>query len=129
VKVRYYQAWGAERPYAYWVWADLACLVLCAGPVAGPVLVRAVGRMWAALRSRAVRREDLPSVLVLCAVAAILVADLSGLSKGEVERIWLPYAVWLLAAAALLPLAARRGFLALQAATALLVNHLLLTHW
>ena len=27
--------------------------------------------------------------------AAILIADLSGLSKAEVERIWLPFAVWL----------------------------------
>jgi hypothetical protein len=60
---------------------------------------------------------------------AVLAADLSGLSKAEVERIWLPFAVWLPAGAALLPVGDRRGWLAAQAATALLVNHLLLTTW
>jgi len=41
----------------------------------------------------------------------------------------LPFAIWLLAATALLPERHRRRWLGLQAATALLVNHLLLTHW
>jgi hypothetical protein len=36
-------------------------------------------------------------------VASVLVADLSGLSKGEVERIWLPFAPWVTVAAAALP--------------------------
>jgi hypothetical protein len=58
---------------------------------------------------------------------AIGAADLSGLSKAEVERIWLPYAIWLLAAAACLPAAHRRRWLAVQALTALVVSHLLLT--
>ena len=41
----------------------------------------------------------------LCAAAAlaVLVADPSGLSKAEVERIWLPFAVWLIARTGLLP--------------------------
>ena len=56
-------------------------------------------------------------------------ADLSGYSKAEVERIWLPFAVWLLAGAALIPPADRRTWLAAQAAGALTVNHLLLTTW
>jgi hypothetical protein len=47
----------------------------------------------------------------------------------EVERIWLPYAIWLLAATAWLPAGHRRGWLVAQALTALLVNHLLLTGW
>jgi hypothetical protein len=68
-------------------------------------------------------------LLPLAAVAAIAAADLSGLSKAEVERIWLPFAVWLPAGAALLPAAAHRWWLAAQAATALVVNHLLLTTW
>jgi hypothetical protein len=46
-----------------------------------------------------------------------------------VERIWLPFAVWLMAGAALLPPATRRGWLIVQATLALLVNHLLLTTW
>jgi methylthioxylose transferase len=56
-------------------------------------------------------------------------ADLSGLSKAEVERIWLPYEIWLIPATAWLPPAHRRGWLAVQALTALAVNHLLLTNW
>ncbi len=63
------------------------------------------------------------------ALLAILAADLSGYSKAEVERIWLPFAVWLMAGAALLPAPGRRVWLVAQAAVALLVNHLLLTTW
>lgn len=59
----------------------------------------------------------------------MLVADLSGMSKAETERIWIPFALWMLPAAALLPGADRRRWLTLQAALALLVNHLLLTTW
>jgi hypothetical protein len=44
-----------------------------------------------------------------------------------VERIWLPFAVWLPAGAILLT--GRRRWLIAQAATALLVNHLFLTSW
>jgi hypothetical protein len=68
-------------------------------------------------------------VLPLAALSAILAADLSGLSKAEVERIWLPFAVWLTAGAAMLPTPTRWFWLIVQAATALLVNHLLLTTW
>jgi hypothetical protein len=68
-------------------------------------------------------------LLPLAAATAIVAADLSGLSKAEVERIWLPFAVWLPAGAGLLPPGSRRTWLAVQAATALLINHLLLTVW
>ena len=121
---RYNQGWAAQRPYGYWVWADLAALVLSAGPVVAPALVRAGRATWGAGARRA------PTVwLPALALAAVLAADLSGLSKAEVERIWLPYEVWLLAATAWLPPRARRPALALQALVALLVNHLLLTNW
>jgi hypothetical protein len=121
---RYYQGLASHRPYAYWVWANLALLVLSAGPAAATILRRAVP---AALRDRA--RQTPVVLLPLAAFAAIAAADLSGLSKAEVERIWLPFAVWLPAGAALLPAAAHRWWLAAQAATALVVNHLLLTTW
>jgi len=65
--------------------------------------------------------------LPIAATAAVLAADLSGLSKAEVERIWLPFAVWLLVATTHLPHGHRRWWLAAQAATALAVNHLLWT--
>jgi methylthioxylose transferase len=113
---RYYQGIAADRPYAYWVWANLALVVLSAGPAAAPILRRAVAAPRTAL-------------LPLAALAAILAADLSGLSKAEVERIWLPFTVWLVAGAALLPAPGRRFWLIVQAATALLVNPRLLTTW
>jgi methylthioxylose transferase len=68
-------------------------------------------------------------VLGAAAALAVLTADLSGLSKAEVERIWLPFAVWLIPAAGLLPAQRARGWLSAQAVLALLVNHLLLTTW
>lgn len=115
---RYYQGIATGRPYGYWVWADLACLALATGPVVGPGL----RRLW---RSR---HTGLAAV-VAGAVVAVAASDLSGLSKAEVERIWLPFAVWLVAAAALLPRTSRRWWLAAQAATALAVNSLLVTNW
>jgi hypothetical protein len=83
------------------------------------------------VRRAAVPPPRLSAVVLLpgAAVLAILAADLSGYSKAEVERIWLPFAVWLLAGADLLPAPARRGWLAAQAVVALLINHLLLTTW
>jgi hypothetical protein len=119
---RYYQDLGRTRPYNYWVWADLAALVLSAGPVLAPGVRRAVVSLWS-------RPIPIVAVLALGAAVAIAVADKSGLSKAEVERIWLPFAVWLMSAAALLPAGARRWWLAGQAVTALAVGHLVLTNW
>ncbi|MBO8196326.1 hypothetical protein ITI46_32500 [Streptomyces oryzae] len=73
-------------------------------------------------------REKL-ALLVLAALLTVAVADLSGMSKAETERIWLPFLTWLLPAAALLPRRSARYWLAAQAAVALLVNHILLTGW
>jgi hypothetical protein len=112
---RYYQGIGALRPYAYWVWADLAALVLAAGPATIAGLRRLPGS---------------PLLLITgAAMLAVLLADVTGLSKAEVERIWLPFTVWLVPAAALLPAPTRRWWLAAQALTALAVNHLVLTNW
>ena len=132
VVVRYYQGIASERPYAYWIWADLALVIASAGPAAAVLLRRAV--LDADLPAL-VRRPRLfaglgPAVLLpFAALAAVLAADLSGLSKAEVERIWLPFAVWLAAGATLIPRPTRRFWLIVQASVALLVNHLLLTTW
>lgn len=67
------------------------------------------------------------ALLVAAAFAALLIADLSGMSKAETERIWLPFATWLLASGAFLT--RPRAWLAAQAALALFLNHLLLTGW
>jgi hypothetical protein len=112
------------------VWADLAAVVVCAGPAAAVILRRAVAATLPTIRRPRTGIQLPPAVVLpLAALSAILAADLSGLSKAEVERIWLPFAVWLTAGAALLPTPTRRFWLIVQAATALLVNHLLLTTW
>lgn len=66
-------------------------------------------------------------MLAWAALGALLAADLSGMSKAETERIWLPFVMWLLAAGALVREV--RVWLAAQAVLALLLNHLLLTGW
>jgi hypothetical protein len=124
---RYHQSIAEFRPYAYWVWADLACLVLATGPAAAAGLRRAAPHFHNGLPGRPPAEPVV--MLVRAAALAVLTAALSGLSKAEVERIWLPFAVWLVAGAALLPASTRRGWLAAGAAVALPVNHLLLTNW
>jgi hypothetical protein len=135
VTIRYYEPgeYGLVRPYSYWVWANLACLAVVLGPAGAAGLRRAFGQ------GEPAAAEDtshghwwyLNSPQLLCGVAAIavLTADLSGLSKAEVERIWLPFAAWLIAATGLLPTRQARWWLAAQAVVALGVNHLLLTTW
>lgn len=114
---RYYQGVGLTRPYGYWVWANLACVVLAAGPA----VAAGIGR-WN-------RRAGAVAVLAAAALLAIGFADVSGLSKAETERIWLPFDVWLLPVVSLLDVRHRRWWLGAQAATALAVNHLVLTVW
>ncbi|MEE1927196.1 hypothetical protein V1J52_03210 [Streptomyces sp. TRM 70351] len=117
---RYYQGAAGVRPYAYYVWGNLAAQVVSVGLAAVAGLRRAAAGL----------RRPSPLVLLLAGAAlAMLVADLSGMSKAETERIWLPFALWLLPAAALLPARGHRWWLGAQAAVALAVNHLLLTGW
>ncbi|WP_019547804.1 hypothetical protein [Streptomyces sulphureus] len=127
---RYYQGVAATRPYAYWVWANLACTALATGPAAAAGVRRLLARTPRAvtrLRARRARGADRATLLVAALLAALLLADASGMSKGETERIWLPFMVWLPAACAALH--RNRSWLAAQAALALLLNHLLLTGW
>lgn len=122
VQERYWQGIALNRPFQYWSWANLAAVV-CAvglGTVAG------VGR---AFDIAAIRRRCGLHLVVLGALLAIVCADLSMLSKAEVERIWLPFTVWLTAAAALLPPRSHRWWLALNVVGALVLNHVILTNW
>lgn len=119
VRVIYALSIAASRPYDYFVWANLAAVSFAVGPAVYAGVRRAVVAPGALPRAAA--------LLTASALVAILVADLSGLSKAEVERIWLPFAVWLVVPCALLP--RPRTWLAAQAALALAVNHLLLTVW
>ncbi|MET8560017.1 hypothetical protein ABZV75_05145 [Streptomyces flaveolus] len=122
---RYYQGVGGIRPYGYWVWANPACTVLVTGLATAAGLRRTAAPL--ARHRTAPSAESRLALLVAAALAALLAADLSGMSKAETERIWLPFATWLLPACALLP--RPRAWLTAQATLALLLNHLLLTGW
>jgi hypothetical protein len=119
---RYYQGVATQRPFSYWGWANFAS-ALCA---VGPAAAVGIGR---ALRPGAIRRRDAVVLLALAGLLAMIIADVSALSKAEVERIWLPFSVWLLVATALLPRSSHRFWLAGQAIAALLINHLVWTYW
>lgn len=119
VQVIYALSVAQTRPYTYFVWANLAALAFAVGPAVVAGLRRAV--VW----PRAL--PPAAAALVLAGATAILLADVSGLSKAEVERIWLPFGIWLTVSCALLPRA--RMWLAAQAGLALAVNHLLSTVW
>jgi len=118
LRERYWAGIAHDRPASYWLWGNLAALALGAGP--------AIGAALGAVKRYADRTV---TPLVIGAAAAVALADLSLMSKAEVERIWLPFTPWLLVATAALPDRWRRPMLALQAATALLVQHLLATTW
>ncbi len=119
---RYYQGIASERPFSYWGWANFASL-LCA---VGVATAAALHRVFAP--SRLLARDGL-TMLVAGAALAVVIADVSALSKAETERIWLPFAVWLLAATALLPVRGHRWWLGAQAVLALGIVHLVLTNW
>ena len=122
LRQRYWAGIAGARPYAYWVWGDLVALTCAIGIPAAVGLRRAFDR-------DALRRRSGLHLLLVAFVVVVLLADLSGLSKAETERIWLPFAVWLVAAPALLPPRCHRLCLVAQAAGAIVINSLLLTNW
>ncbi|NEE48614.1 hypothetical protein G3M55_28925, partial [Streptomyces sp. SID8455] len=116
--------------YAYWVWANLACAVLASGLAAVAGVRRSASYAFGAVRelrtgAGGVRRtgNGAPAqrlaLLVLAALVALLAADLSGMSKAETERIWQPFLLWLLPAAALLPARTARYWLVASVVPAL----------
>jgi hypothetical protein len=124
---RYWDGIASKRPGGYWVWGNLAALAFSAGPIVGAALATALARARRLLDPQ--RTDRVVVLLTLGATAAILLADLSMMSKAEVERIWLPFVPWLLVSVALLPERWRRYCLAGQLCFALLVQHLLSTGW
>jgi hypothetical protein len=107
------------RPYHFFLVANLAAAAIAVGPAT-----------WAGLARLRDRRLWL---LASGALVAVLLANLSGLSKAEVERIWLPFLPWLVVAGAGAfagaTRTARRGWLGLQLAWALSVQMAVLSPW
>lgn len=111
----YWRGVGSRRPAGYLTaLGNPGALALALGPAVVVGLVSAA-RRW---RLRA-------SLLPLAALAAVALADLSQLSKGEVERIWLPFMPWL----ALSAPGSSRWWLAAQAIVALTLQTVLLSRW
>jgi len=102
------------RPYGYFLFANLAAFAVALGP--------AIARALARLKDRGVW------LLVAGGLIAVAVSDLSGLSKGEVERIWLPFAPWVLASTAGLD-GDRHRWLGGQIGVALFIACVLRTAW
>ena len=102
------------RPYGYFLFANLAAFAVALGPAIAHAVTR--------LRDRGVW------LLVSGGLIAVAAADLSGLSKGEVERIWLPFLPWVLAGTAALT-GRTRGWLTGQIGVALLLAVVLRTAW
>ena len=122
VQERYWQGIALNRPFQYWAWANLASVVCAIG-------LGSVAGVARAFDVAAIKRRSGLQLVVLAALLAILCADLSMLSKAETERIWLPFTIWLTAAAALLPPRSHRWWLAANVVGALALNHLILTNW
>ncbi len=105
-----------ERPDRYFLLANLAVLAVAIGPaaVAGLAMLRDRAAWW----------------LVGGALAGIVAADLSGMSKGEVERIWLPAVPFLvLATSAFTTRLERRSWLGVQLVVALGLQVFLRSPW
>jgi len=83
-RAEYWQGLASRRPSGYFAWANL----VAGSALLGPVGLVALARRWA--------RPLRP--LLVGTLAMVAVATASQLSKGEVERIWLPFAPWLLLA-------------------------------
>jgi len=113
----YYDGVASDRPYGAFLVNNLAAFAIVLGPavIAGLALLRD-RRVW---------------LLVGGGLAAVALADLSGMSKGEVERIWLPFVPWVALATCALPATgvAARSWLVAAASFALAFELGVLTSW
>lgn len=111
----YWSGVSGHRPGAYLTLVgNPAALALATGPAVAAGLATVLTAPHRSARL-------LPSAVL----AAVVVANLSQMSRGEVERIWLPFVPWLALAAP----GDRRGWLAAQAGLALLLQAALVSPW
>ncbi len=117
----YWQGTAKFRPAGYFMAANLAVLGLAVG-------VPTVGALAKLPRPSAQHRWV---VLPLSALASVALANFSQMSKGETERIWLLFMPWLVIAGAACVASARslRGWLAVQAGAAILLQSGLVSKW
>lgn len=114
-RAEYADGLARVRPYGYFVVANLAVFALAIGPATAAALAR--------LRDRGAW------LLVGGTLVAVAVADLSGLSKGEVERIWQPFVPLVMVACCALPGRGARWWLAVQLALGVALQAALRSPW
>ncbi len=112
-----YDTLDVDRPYLYFLVNNIAAWFLVIGP--------------ATLVALAFLRDRRLWIIVGGGLAAVLAADLTGLSNAEVERIWLPFTIWVLPAAAVLGGRGwvTRGWLGVQATSAIVLAWYIQAHW
>jgi methylthioxylose transferase len=128
LRVRYYQGIASQRPFSYFVYADLAAWLISCSPLLAVGMVRSIAALSRG-RPGPWTQDRIVALLALSGVLAALVADLSASSKAETERIWLSFGVIAYAGLALLRGRGATWALAMSGTWALLVNHLLNTGW
>jgi hypothetical protein len=111
----YHEGVAGDRPSPYFALAgNPGALAFAVGPAVVVGLVLAI-RRW----------REAASLLPLVGLGVVAAVDASLLSKGEVERIWLPFVPWLALAAP----GHRRAWLAVQAILALVLQAWLRSKW
>jgi hypothetical protein len=128
LRIRYYQGVASERPFSYFVFADLAAWLVSCSPLLAVGIVRSIAVLSKA-RAGPGTQGQIVALLALSGVLAALIADLSAMSKAETERIWLSFGLIAYSGLALLHGRRATWALVMSAAWALLVNHLLNTGW
>ena len=117
---RYYRLGvAADRSYGWFLAVNVVAFAAAVGPAAIRGLVR---RGWGSPTAGLVP-------VVAAGLVAVALADASGLSKGEVERIWLPFVPWVVLAAAAVPPASVRRWLGASVATTLALQLTLRSPW
>ncbi|QIK64778.1 hypothetical protein G7068_08145 [Leucobacter viscericola] len=147
VHQRYWDGIASRRPPEYWMWGNLAAFAMSAGPAIGASLMGVVSGGIATFRKRprfaplsatlqgeAGRKSAGTSMRVVLLLAAagwmmIALADVSNMSRAEVERIWLPFAPWVLLGATVFSERTLRWLLVVQVVFAILLQSLLQTGW
>jgi hypothetical protein len=116
-RAAYERGVAQDRPYLVFLVANLVVFAVAVGPAAVAGLLRLV---------RPGRAKPL-AVMAGAAMACVVVADLSGFSKGEVERIWLPFVPWVAVATEALP--ERKAWLIASGLTAVVLAVVLEARW
>jgi len=123
----YWDGTAQFRIWNYFIFANLVIALFAVGPATFVALTRLrVGRVW---------------ILVGGALLAVMIANLSQLSKGETERIWLLFYPWLVVAGSCLVREFRlrrltvpantvlAGWLVVQATSAVVLQAALVSKW